>query len=183
MQSTVEEYRLGVAFRMGVPTPRAPRIGEVTGDPVEAGSQVITTFYTVTFVNKYGEEGDLSVPSSFVEYQLGQTIEVTNLGDVLANSSILSDYDSVVAYRLYRFEDEGNRFVTEQTIDTNTYENLTTDTLGESFLTTDFVPPPEDMRGLHLMANGIALGFVGRTVYVSETQPDKRMATQLPGAL
>ncbi|ENO7252719.1 hypothetical protein ACBP17_005228, partial [Escherichia coli] len=40
--------------------------------------------------------------------------------------------------------------------------------LGPSLATWDYLPPPENMTGLCLMANGIAAGFAGNEVMFSE---------------
>lgn len=40
--------------------------------------------------------------------------------------------------------------------------------LGPSTATWDYLPPPENMTGLCLMANGIAAGFAGNEVMFSE---------------
>lgn len=166
-QAEVRGYLLGKFYRMGIPTPAAPTRISVTGTPTEAASTAISTVYAVTFVNRWGEEGDKSLPSPEITFKLGQAVKLGNLGRD-ANEAILAEYDSVSAYRVYRVDEGETRFVGQGSITTNTFTENTANELGELFTTEDYVPPPEDMKGLHVMANGVALGFSGSTVYVSE---------------
>ena len=170
-QATLEQAIAGKSTRLGIPTPAKPTLGRRTGVSVDSDSENITTFYTASFVNVFGEEGDMSEPSDLTTYRIGFELEVGNLGASGANSANLAMFESVVAYRLYRFDPDSDtsRFVTEQLISVQTYTDETGETiLGESFVTQDFVPPPEGLQGLHLMSNGSAVGFVGKTVYISE---------------
>jgi len=167
-QATIQEFRKGRETLIGIPTPIAPSFVSLDGDAVEPTSNIITTLYTVSFVNRYGEEGDMSLPSPLIRFRLGRTLTIGNLGNVSGNQTKLRKYDSIVAYRLYRLDNEQARFVTEQPLGANTFADLTTNTLGEIFQTQDFVPPPDDMQGLHVMANGVGVGFVGKNVYMSE---------------
>ena len=170
-QATVEQLALGLSTRIGIPTPAKPSIGAITGDPLDDDNTDFTSFYTVAFVNQYGEEGDMSLPSNTFNFELGQSINVGNLGSVPQNFADLTDYSSVAAYRLYRFDPDADasRFVVEQLISQTSFKDNTGETvLGESFVTQDFVPPPADLQGLHLMSNGSAVGFVGKTVYITE---------------
>ena len=164
-QATLEQLEFGVSFRMGVPKPAAPTIDSLTGTGT---GTVTTTFYVATFVNAWGEEGDKSDPSDLVDFQLGQTMVVGTLGNVPANSGSIDEYN-VVAVRLYRQDEGAPKFVAEFPVSQNTFtEDTGNTTLGESFSREDYFPPPVDMQGLHLMANGVATGFSGRTVYISE---------------
>ncbi|MCK5920083.1 MAG: hypothetical protein KAG66_04040, partial [Methylococcales bacterium] len=144
------------------------KLVSVTGSADEPASNTISTVYSVSFVNIWGEEGDMSPPSSLIKYKRGQTVKLDNLGDVSANLVNLVEFDSVVKYRLYRLDQGESRFVTEQLISTTTFDDTPNETLGDVFSTQDFVPPPKELSGLHVMTNGVALGFVGKTVYVSE---------------
>lgn len=167
-QATAEEFQQGLTYRMGVPTPDAPLIRSITGDPLEEGSTQITTFYVATFVNQWGEEGDKSLPSVSRNYYMGETLRVENIGYTDANKELMEDYSTIVSMRLYRFSEGASRFVAEVPISIDYYEDDTGSVIvGEAFSTEDYVPPPDDMQGLHIMANDIALGFVGKTVYVS----------------
>ena len=167
-QATVDQIARGESSRLGVPTPAKPSIESVTESTSDNGATTaITTFYTVTFVNRYGDEGDMSLPSAFVQYHAGDTINVENLGAVSDNADALADYTAVSGYRLYRLEEGESKFVYEGTLTITEYADNTSGTLGEAFVTQDFVAPPEELKGLHLMANGSAVGFVGKTVYIS----------------
>lgn len=164
-QATIEQFQFGTFFRMGVPKPVAPEAPSISGSGT---GTAITSFYVVSFVNAFGEEGDKSDPSPTFDFTLGQEINVGGLGSVVANSGNIDPYN-IVSYRLYRFSEGSSRFVTEQPVSVNSFnDNTSTVVLGESFSREDYAPPPIDMQGLHLMANGIAAGFSGRTVHLSE---------------
>ena len=170
-QATVEQALRGASDRLGIPTPAQPRVSAITGTADEASSTAITSLYSVSFVNKYGEEGDMSPPSVLFEFKTGQSINVGNLGSVPQNDANLADYSSVASYRLYRFDPDADasRFVTEQLVTVTSFQDDTGETvLGEAFVAQDFVPPPVDLQGLHLMSNGSAVGFIGKTVYLTE---------------
>lgn len=166
-QATIEQFQFGTFFRMGVPKPAAPTNPVVSGTGVN-NSTAITSFYVVSFVNGFGEEGDRSDPSPSFDYELGQDVSISGLGNVPANTGLIDDHN-IVAYRLYRQEEGSSRFVAEVPVSTTTFsENTATTVLGEAFSREDFFPPPIDMQGLHMMANGVAAGFSGTTVYLSE---------------
>lgn len=168
-QATAAEYSRGLSFRVGVPTPEAPTVSEAHGSESVTGSVDITTLYIATFVNRFGDEGDHSKPSELVNFKYGQSITVSGLGDTDANSPSLNEYNTVVATRIYVLSEGESRFLAELPLTTQSYTHDTAnDTLGDGVVTSDFVPPPEDMQGLHMMSNDVALGFVGKTVYVSE---------------
>ena len=158
-QATLAQALEGISTRLGIPTPAKPTLGIQSGVAENDASSSITTFYTASFVNSFGEEGDMSIPSDITDFKIGQTLQVGNLGGVSDNTDNLLLFTSVVAYRLYRYDPDSDtsRFVTEQQIDTISFFDNTAETiLGESFVTQDFVAPPEDLQGLHLMANGSA---------------------------
>lgn len=173
-QATAAEQIKGISYRMGVPTPAAPVFSSVTGDALEETSSQISTFYVATFVNEWGEEGDKSVPSATRNYRTGQVLKVTGIGTGEDNDKIIADYASIVSTRIYRLDEGTSRFIAEIPYSLTSYDDDTDTTIiGSAFATEDYVPPPEDMQGLHMMANEIALGFVDKTVYVSvQGQPN-----------
>lgn len=167
-QATAAEKSNGISYRMGVPTPNAPTIKSITGEALEEGTTKITTFYVATFVNQWGEEGDKSVPSNTRTYYQGETLTVGNIGATEANLKLINEYTGITSMRLYRFSEGASRFVVEIPLTTTEYADETDSVIiGDAFDTEDYVPPPDGMQGLHMMANDIALGFVGKTVHVS----------------
>ena len=154
--------------RMGVPKPLVlPTQGSVVGSPVN-DDIVFDTFYTFTLVNKYGEEGDRSDPTEAVQVADGIVVSFLNLQNLTDG---LPDH-AIEFIRVYRITRLGaNRLVTELPIGTGSFVETideTTHTVAPLFQSDDYFPPPVDMINLHIMANGVALGSVGREVYVSE---------------
>jgi len=164
-QATLDLFNAGISYRMGVPKPsRPPGIVPPSGTATE--EDTFTSFFVTTFVNAYGEEGDRSDPSPLFDYQVGQDLGVTTIGE--ANSPGVGNLYNVVAQRIYLQVEGASRFVTEIPVNETEFTFNSDMTYGESFSSDDYFPPPIDMRGLHLMANGVAAGFSGRTVYLSE---------------
>ena len=119
-QATLEQALAGKSTRLGIPTPAKPTLGGRFGVSDNIFSSNITTFYTASFVNSFGEEGDMSAPSDTTTYRIGHEVEVGNLGASNDNSASLTMFESVVAYRLYRFDPDSDtsRFIAELPIST-----------------------------------------------------------------
>lgn len=169
-QATLEQLNAGQSFEMGVPKPNAPNLGTLNGPEVDIAT---TSFFVTSFVNGFGEEGDKSDPSPLFDYFDGQDISVTNIGET--NNPGVSETNNVVAQRIYLQVEGVPRFVAEVPITDTQYPVagappfvISEFDFGEAFTSEDFFAPPADMQGLHLMANGVAAGFSGRTVYLSE---------------
>lgn len=182
-QATYAQLQAGLSYAMGVPKPDAPTAsttGTNSGDPFD-------TFYVVAFVNQFSEQGDKSDPSSIITVQGIETVtvppgntvtvvqgSVVTLGNIgISNQSdpLTATDSGVTLQRIYRLSEGEVKFVAEvPATDTSFTEVIGEVVLGEVFAAEDFLPPPSNMTGLHLMANGIALGFVAgtNTVYVSE---------------
>ncbi len=165
-QATYAQLLGSTSYKMGVPTPDAPTA-------VESGTGTGTafdTFWAVTFVNQFGEEGDKSDVSDTITTQPGNTITIGNIGISNQLDAPTATDSGVTRQRIYRLSEGALKFVVELPATTTSYVETVGDTLAESFSTEDFAPPPSGLIGLHLMANGIALGYVAseRAVYVSE---------------
>lgn len=168
-QATLEEFRAGVSYNLGVPSPSIePAIIVIDGDDVNEEADEITTFVVTTFVNAYGEEGDRSEPSNSVVYRRGDELRISPRFN--PQDEILSEHN-IVAVRYYVFDPDADavRFAVERDLLEGVITLNTTDSfLNEIFSTDDFDPPIPDLEGLHVMANQIMLGFKGRTVYLTE---------------
>lgn len=166
-QATLAEFNAGISYSAGVPKPSEdPHLSFTTVDP-EVNPKNIFVVYT--FVNAYGEEGDKSEPSAIGVVSEGATISLNNIGLQGANISLVTEHN-IVSQRIYVYDSDADavRFLVEIPI-TETFHTWTQgDQLNEIFSTEDFNAPPVDLQGLHLMANGVAIGFSGRTVYVTE---------------
>lgn len=121
----------------------------------------IATSYVYTFVNDLGEESVPSLPSSTIQRPDGVSVAVTTPTTV--PSGISSTY-GIATKRIYRSA-SGNtgtvfRFVAEIDLATETYEDVLTDTqLGEVLESEEYDLPPDDLRGIRILPNGVMAGF------------------------
>lgn len=121
----------------------------------------IATSYVYTFVNDLGEESAPSLPSSTIKRPDGVSVAVTTA--TLIPSGISSTY-GITTKRIYRAA-TGNtgtvfRFVAEIALETEIYEDVLTDAqLGEVLESDEFDLPPDDLRGLIALPNGVLAGF------------------------
>lgn len=119
------------------------------------------TSYVYTFVNDLGEESAPSPPSSTLLRPDGVTVTVTTPTSI--PSGISSEY-GIATKRIYRAA-VGNtgtvfRFVAEIDLDVADYDDTLTDAqLGEVLESDEFDLPPDDMRGILALPNGIMVGF------------------------
>ena len=142
-----------------------------TGTPVVSSdipAKVIaeTRVYVSTYVSAYGEEGAPSDASDSVDIDPTKAVTITLGGPPTGNYNI-------TLKRIYRSSTVGSRasfqFVAEVPVSQTTYsDTITQDNLGEVLPTDGWLQPPAGLKGLRMMANGVAVGFVGRTVYMSE---------------
>lgn len=109
-----------------------------------------------------------------VDYKNGQSIAIANLpvGAFALQYAAFNNVD-VATKRLYR-SNSGSKatdfqFVAELPLSQTTYtDSAKAEDLQEVVETWGWLPPPADMKGLKLMANGIGMGFSGNTIYPSE---------------
>jgi len=152
------------SYQLGVPAPTTAPAVTVGG----AGSgAAVSRAYVNTLVTGWGEEGPPSPDSSIVAVQSGQTVTV----DTFATPPT-GDYN-FTHRRIYRLTTgltgASYQFVAEIAIATTSYVDSLTDTqLGEVLPSTDWDPPPTDLKGLIALPNGVLAGFRGNEVWLSE---------------
>lgn len=122
--------------------------------------------YVYTYVTAYGEEGPPSDASAVIDLDPTQAATITLAGPPGGNYNI-------TLKRIYRSSTVGSRaqfqFVAEIPVATTSYEDsIDQAELGEVLPTDNWIAPPAGLKGLRMMANGAAVGFVGRTIYFSE---------------
>jgi len=163
------------AYRLGVPPPNVSTVVlGVSGSPTSDTAIASSVAYVITYVSSVGEESAPSDPTDVVSFQPGQTIALTNLptGSFASPYNSLSNVD-VATKRIYR-SNAGSKgtdfqFVAEIPLAQASYnDSALAEDLQEVVETWGWVPPPESMVGLKLMANGIGVGFSGNTLYLSE---------------
>lgn len=155
----------GASYLLGVPKPStAPSITASTA-PTEAVHTESRT-YVITFVSAYGEEGPPSNASAVVSINNTQPVTVSIAGNPGGNRNL-------TLKRIYRSSTVGSQayfqFVAEVPIANTTYTDSKTQAqLGEVLPSENWNEPPSGLTGLKLMANGVAVGFAGNTVWMSE---------------
>ena len=119
--------------------------------------------YAYTFVNKesgFEFESAPSPASSIVDVRDGQTVSVSGF-------SAIPGGDYIVTHkRIYRAVNGVYLFVKEVSASATSYvDDVDPDELGEELPTTTWAAPPQSLRGLTNLPNGIMAGFSGRDVY------------------
>ena len=154
----------GASYTLGIPMPGQPAITSSTAATADKVPETRT--YVVTFVSAYGEEGPPSDASALVSLDPSHSVTVTLPGAPSGNYNI-------TLKRIYRSSTVGNQaqfqYVAEVPVAQGSYvDAIAQADLGEVLPSEGWVAPPTDLKGLRMMANGAAVGFSGRTVYLSE---------------
>lgn len=157
----------GAAVLGGIDEPPGGAVGAfgavgVLTPKVTAESRV----YVYTYVSEYGEEGPPSDPSTLIDVNSSEPVLITMGGVPSGNYNITKKY-------LYRTSTGTTttdyQFVAEIPIATTTYYDYKKQAeLGEILPAVDWEPPPTNLKGLRVMANGIFVGFSGRDICFSE---------------
>lgn len=163
------------AYRLGVPPPSISGVTLVPSGTASSATAIPSTVaYVITYVSSQGEESAPSSPTNTVDFTFGQTITLGNLptGNFATQYASWNNVD-VATKRIYRTstgtKGTDYQFVAEIPLAQATYaDTADAAALQEVVETWDWLPPPEDMVGLKLMANGIGIGFKGNTLYPSE---------------
>ncbi|MBO9492068.1 hypothetical protein J7384_17030 [Endozoicomonas sp. G2_1] len=158
------------SYRLGSPAPPFPlTITSISSnDQDESDTENDETrFYLFTAVTEAGEEGAPSPVSN--------EVTILNPDTAVVNISIPSwstNYHNVKNIRIYRsattLENSAFFLVAELPISATTYADSAPSPQSVTLSTIDFDVPPADMKGLTMMPNGIAVGFIGKTLCFSE---------------
>lgn len=165
------------SYQLGIPAPAtAPTLSGTTA-PASTDTPETRTYVT-TYVSAYGEEGPPSPASSLVTIKPDTNVTLSLPGNPSGSYNI-----SLV--RIYRSSAVGSsaqfQFVAEVPVASSSYtDSKTQANLGEVLPSNDWVAPPAGLKGLRLMANGVAVGFVGRTLYFSEPYLPHAWPNQYP---
>ncbi|ATY83435.1 hypothetical protein CVS42_11075 [Aeromonas veronii] len=158
-------------YRLGVPAPTTPpgvqSITPPSGGKDDDPTDDETRFYVETYVTGLGEEGAPGPASGKATITIpGSTVSVS-LSPAPTNNS------NVTRRRLYRSVSGAGiadyLLVADLPISFTSYIDSKKDgELGPVLETYGYTMPPDKMRGICQMANGICAGFVGNTVLFSE---------------
>ncbi|MEE9705833.1 hypothetical protein [Aeromonas veronii] len=158
-------------YRLGVTAPATPPNMQSVIPPDGGADGGITDdetrFYVETYVTGLGEEGAPGPASGKVTITIPSSTVVVGLSPAPTSDS------NITHRRLYRSVSGGGiadyLLVADLPIATVSYSDSKKDSeLGPVLETYDYSMPPEKMRGICQMANGICAGFVGNAVLFSE---------------
>jgi hypothetical protein len=157
------------AWLLGVPAPATPPDVSVDGG---SGTDV-TRSYVVTWVSEYGEEGPPSPPT----VHLGKVDGTWEIGLPEPDANDLGVNRFLTKARIYRtvVSDAGVAtffLVAERDIEESSdYEDTATDAAvasNEQLQSTNWSPPPSDLRGFAMMPNGIVAAWRDNEVWFCE---------------
>ena len=153
---------------MGVPYPTvAPTVAASGGSGTTPENRV----YVYTYISEFGsieEESAPSPTSAQVVVNAGGTVTVSGL----PTTAPAGKYN-ITKKRIYRSVTGSSStiflHVADVAIGAGSYsDTLSAANLGGTLPSAGWTPPPDNMRGLVSMANGIMAGYVGNEVYFSE---------------
>lgn len=155
---------LPVALQNLPPAPTGTAVLNATIPPKQVPE---SRTYVFTYVSAYGEEGPPSGASSVVDLDPNQPVTVSLPGGAPTGNF------NITLKRVYRSSTVGTsaqfQFVAEIPVaQVSLIDTVKQAALGEVLPSEDWVGPPAGLKGLRLMANGAAVGFLGKTLYFSE---------------
>lgn len=158
-------YRLGIpapGVPVGISAIRPPN-GGVDDDPIDDE----TRFYVDTFVSAMGEEGPPGPVSGKA------TITIPGSSVTLALTAPTAQNSNITKRRVYRSVSGGGvadyLLVAELPIAQASFvDNRADGELGAVLETYGYTMPPDGLRGLCQMANGMCAGFAGNSLYLCE---------------
>lgn len=167
----------GASYKLGVPAPTGKPV--VAGTAPDAAAKSVTLTAVYTYVTAYGEEGPPSTAADVVTLNPEQNITVSGM------SAAPDGAYNITHKRIYVSSTVGSaasfQFWKEIPVaTTSTTSSYSQEALGEVIPSTDWVAPPSALKGLKAMANGIAVGFVENTVYLSEPNLPHAWPNQYP---
>lgn len=155
----------GGSYILGIPAPANKP--EINGVAPSAASKSVSLTAVYTYVSAYGEEGPPSVAADIGTLNPDQAITIANMSVAPGGAY------NITAKRIYVSSSVGSsaefQFWKEVPVaNASTSGSYNQSALGEVIPSADWVAPPANLRGLRMMANGIAIGFVENTAYASE---------------
>lgn len=151
-------------YDLAVPYPENPLTVSVSGSGDSSLSS--TRLYAYTYVTEFGEESEPSPISNDVLWEPGQTITVT--GFEAGGSE-----RGVTHQRIYRSQSgpSGTQlyFIAERPVSSDDFiDTVDSDDIQEVLPSQFWNPPPDSLRGLTAMPNGMMAAFDGKTLYFAE---------------
>lgn len=152
-------------YPLAVPRPAAAPTA--TPDGSGAGD-VQTRAYVYTFVTAFGEESEPSPASEPVDWQPGQTVELTDIEDAPEDPD-----RNITKQRFYRSQTGSLGtdfyFIAERDVSDDGFtDDIAPDAFAEPLPSRHWNAPPDTLTGLIALPNGMFAAFDGRRLYFSE---------------
>jgi len=170
---SVEPFAVVSSSSVGTSASVRIRTGNYPSEPVYSMQQAEgytdedgvkeTRVYAYTWVNKesgFEFESAPSPASGSVDVRYGQTVSLSGFSDVPGGDYVVTNK------RVYRSVHGIYLFVAEiGAADANFTDDVEAESLGEELPTLLWSAPPQTLRGLTNLPNGLMAGFVGRDIY------------------
>lgn len=161
----VPKMRVGsTVYDLKVPFPTAPLTATLGGTGT---GDVTTRLYVYTWVTQFDEESEPCPISADVNWQPGQTVTLSGFQATPAGRGI----DRQRIYRSQSSSQNGTDLflIAERAASTaNFVDNVDPEDFGEILPSRDYNQPPDDLKGLIAMPNGIMVGFTGKQLCFCE---------------
>lgn len=155
----------GVVYNLKLTAPPTKLTGVVNGTVSTATSA--TRLYVYTRVTQFGEESEPSPISSDIVVSPGNTVTLSGFVAAPAGRGFTKQ-------RIYRSQTGTTGganlyFIAERNDSAADFlDNVAVDAFNEPLSSLEWTPPPDDLKGLVAMPNGIMVGYVGKDLYFSE---------------
>ncbi|QRE00585.1 hypothetical protein [Pseudomonas phage Itty13] len=155
----------GTVYNLAVPRPTAALTAAVSGTPTSPNLSE-TRLYVYTFVTDFGEESEPCPASNEVEWSPGQTVTLSGFQAAPAGRNITKQ-------RIYRSQSSTSGtqfyFIAERDVSAaNFIDNLPSTAIQEPLPSLDYNAPPDGLRGLIALPNGMMAAFMGKDLYFCE---------------
>lgn len=154
----------GVVYPLAVQPPSVKLTATLVG---VIGAVYATRLYVYTFVTSFGEESEPSPISNELNVSPGNTVTLSGFQAAPAGRGI-------VTQRIYRSQTGTSGgttlfFLAERPASAANYsDTIATDNFAEPLPSIDWNRPPDGLKGLVAMPNGMMAGFVGKDLYFCE---------------
>lgn len=160
------KVRIGLTvYPLAVPRPETKITATVSGTP-DDDQPAVTRLYVYTWVTDFGEESEPSPVTDEIEWKPGQTVTLSGFPNPPGSRSISRQ-------RIYRTQtgSQGTYlyFIDERTAsDVDYVDDVPVDAFNEPLPSADWNAPPDDLKGLISLPNGMMAAFTGRDLYFCE---------------
>lgn len=155
----------GNEYDLGIAPPSAPLAATLNGSPTS--DLMSTRLYVYTKVTDMGEETEPSPVSNEVNWEPGQTVELTGFEDTAPNRTITHQR----IYRSATGTSGGADFylIAERPASTSNFvDSVSPEDFMERLPSRRWNAPPDDLHGVIPLPNGMMVGASGKDLYFSE---------------